>query len=47
MRENQLWHLKKISMKILICIDTETDNEESLDETSEDDDLLKMLEGME
>lgn len=28
-------------------IDTETDNEESSDETSEDDDLLKMLEGME
>ena len=28
-------------------VDTETDNEESSDETSEDDDLLKMLEGME
>ena len=27
-------------------VDTETDNEESSDETSEDDDLLKMLEGM-
>ena len=28
-------------------VDTETDNEESSDDTSEDDDLLKMLEGME
>ena len=28
-------------------VDTETDNKESSDETSEDDDLLKMLEGME
>ena len=28
-------------------VDTETDNEEASDDTSEDDDLLKMLEGME
>ena len=28
-------------------VDTETDNEEASDDASEDDDLLKMLEGME